>query len=573
MVNLANTVQLQPHGGCETMKRILIHLAGASVPLLLAWMICAIVVSRTSSVVAADVIETFNQACEKFRRGEYDAALQGFLAVVEVNPEDVEALTYIGLIYLHKKQYDQSIAHFEKAVKLKGDASVLAVAWNNLGCALQAKGKLDEAISAYAEAARINSKLSEAHFNLGNALLLKATQLEGAGKAKEAAELYLRAIEAYGKVIELFSAKLEQKVEEKHIAAAMKDALSILSAGKYDQAIERFRAVAMRRCDQAELHNSMGHCYARLRMMDKAIESYAQAVGIAPQNALYHSDLGLALLDAGRVSEAIIVLERAVKLGDNSPQVSYALGLAYEQKGKLGEALHYYKRAVDADPQHWDAHVALAELHERQNELEKALNSYLLAAALKPQPTLFNNIGRIYFLLGKRNEAIQYFQKAVKEDPAFVTARQNLAIAYRANGEFEKAAAEWNEVLKLQPDNLEAKLELADVLIELKQYDEAMKLCREVAAKDPKNAAARVLLGFIYYTRGDIGLAWDEYKRATELDPKNADAWNGLGAVYERQGKLQDAEKCYRRALEIDPKHKPAEENLRRLKERLGSTQ
>lgn len=551
----------------------LLRFANVSILMLSICIICAVVAIRMGLVVAADVVETFNQACEKFRQGDYDGALQGFQAVVEVNPEDVEALTYIGLIYLHKKQYDHSIANFEKAVKLKGDASVLAVAWNNLGCALQAKGKLDEAIGAYTEATRLNSKLSEAHFNLGNAILLKATQMEGAGRVKEAAELYMRAIEAYEKVIELFAAKLGQKVEEKHIAAAMKDALSILSAGKYDQAIERFRAVAMRRCDQSELHSSMGHCYARLKMMDKAIESYAQAVGLAPQNASYHSDLGLALLNAGRISEAITVLERAVKLGDNSSQVSYALGLAYEQKGRLVEAINYFKRAAEADPQCWDAHVALAELYERQNDLEKALNSYLLAAALKPQPALFNNIGRIYFLLGKRNEAIQYFQRAVKEDVAFITARQNLAIAYRANGDFEKAAAEWNEVLKLQPESLEARLELADVLVELKRYDEAMELCKEVSVRDPKNAPARVLLGFIHYTRGNLGLALDEYRRATELDPKNADAWNGLGAVYERQGKLQDAEKCYLKALEVDPKHKPAEENLKRLRERLKTVQ
>lgn len=530
------------------------------------------VLKQANMAMAADVVETFNQACEKFRQGEYDAALQGFQAVIEVNPEDVEALTYIGLIYLHKKQYDQAIASYEKAVKLKGNPMVLAVAWNNLGCALQAKDKLDEAIAAYSEAVRINSKFSEAHFNLGSALLLKATQIE-LGDPKTAADMYQRAIEAYERVIALFIARAKQKIEEKHIEAAMKDAFSILLTGKYDQAIERFRAVAMRLCDQPELHNSMGHCYARMKQMDKAIDSYARAVGLAPESASYHADLGLALFDAGRISESIIVLERAIKLGDNSPQVSYILGLAYEQKGRLNEAEASYRRAAELNPQFWDAHVALAEMYERQGALDKALNSYLLATALKAQPTLFNNIGRLYFLQGKRNEAIQYFQKAIKENPAFVTARQNLAIAYRATGELEKAASEWNEIIKLQPDNFDAMLELADVFVDLKRYDEALELCKKVIAKDSKKAAARVLVGYIYYTRGELGLAWDEYRRATELDPKNPDAWNGLGAVYERQGKLQEAERCYQRALEVDPEHKAARENLERLKARAGAAQ
>lgn len=519
--------------------------------------------------MTADVVETFNEACQKFNQGDYDAALKGFLSVLEVNPEDIDALIYVGLIYINKKQHDQAIASLEKAVKLKGDPQMLAVAWNNLGCALQAKDRLDEAINAYSEATRLNPKMSEAFFNLGNALLMKGMQAERLGDAKGAAEAYQQAVKAYEQVIALFSARLEQKVDEKHLAIAIKDAFAMLSASKYDQALERFKAVAMRRCDQPEVHSNLGHCYLRLGARDKAIESFAQAVGLAPQKASYHADLGLALLEAGRVSEAIPVLEKAVKLGESSPEVSYALGLAYEQKGRLADAEIAYKRATELNPQFWDAHVALGELYERQGVYDKALNSYLLAAALKPQPSLFNNIGRLYFLQGKQNEAIQYFSRALKEDPGFVVARQNLAIAYREIGEHEKAASEWREILKLQPENIEAKIELANVLIDLKRYDEAMELCKDVSARDPKNAVVRVLLGFIHYTTGNLGLAWDEYKRATELDPKNADAWNGLGAVYERQGKLQDAEKCYRKALELDPKHEVARRNLERVRQRL----
>ncbi|MFA4015301.1 MAG: hypothetical protein RUDDFDWM_000381 [Candidatus Fervidibacterota bacterium] len=527
------------------------------------------VLTYASIGMTADVVETFNEACEKFNQGDYDAALKGFLSVLEVNPEDVDALIYVGLIYLNKKQYDQAIVSLEKAVKLKGDPQMLAVAWNNLGCALQAKDRLDEAINAYSEATRLNAKMSEAFFNLGNALLMKGVQAERLGDAKGAAEAYQQAVKAYEQVIALFSARLEQKVDEKHLVAAMKDALAMLSTSKYDQALERFRAIAMRRCDQPELHNNLGHCYMRLGARDKAIESFAQAVGLAPQRASYHADLGLALLELGRVSEAIPALEKAVKLGESSPDVSYALGLAYEQKGKIAEAETAYKRATELNPQFWDAHVALGELYERQKAFDKALNSYLLAAALKPQPSLFNNIGSLYFHQGKYNEAIQYFSKALKEDPNFVIARRNLAIAYREIKEYEKAASELREILKLQPENIGVKIELADVLIELKRYDEAMELCKDVSARDPKNAVVRVLLGFIHYTRGNLGLAWDEYKRATELDPKNADAWNGLGAVYERQGKLQDAEKCYRKALELDPKHEIARRNLERVKQRL----
>lgn len=519
---------------------------------------------------AGDTTETFNQAYEKFRQGDLEAALRGFQAVLQVNPDDVEALTYVGLIYLRQKQYDQAIATLQKAVKLKGDRLVLAVAWNNLGCALQARGKLDEALKAYLEATKLDPNLQEAQHNLGSAYLVLAAQKERANERSAAQQLYRNAVQAYEKVIAMCASRSEAKITEQQLQVALKDAFAMLSTGNYDKAIERFRAIAVKRCDQPEVHDNLGRCYQQLRDMNKAIREFAQAVGLAPQVASYHANLGLALFAMGRTADAIIVLERAVNLGSKAPQVYYILGVAYEKKQRIPDAERAYKQAVQLNAQYWDAHVALAELYERRQQWDKALNEYLLAAAIKPQAALFNNIGRIYFQQGKRKEAIQHFQKAIKEDPNFITAHQNLAIAYRANGDLERAAAQWREIIRLQPNNMNARVELADVLIEMKRLDDAIQLCREVATKAPRNAAVHVLLGYIYYTRNNLGLAEQAYKKATELEPNNADAWNGLGAVYHRLRKFKEAEQCYQKALKIDPNHEMAKSNLERLRRSLS---
>jgi Flp pilus assembly protein TadD len=55
---------------------------------------------------------------------------------------------------------------------------------------------------------------------------------------------------------------------------------------------------------------------------------------------------------------------------------------------------------------------------------------------------------------GLWKEAIFRWQKAVELDPANAKARNNLAVAYEQEGEFELAEAEYKRALELDADNI-----------------------------------------------------------------------------------------------------------------------
>src|SRR5262249_8970507 len=56
---------------------------------------------------------------------------------------------------------------YREAIRLKEN---FPLAHYNLGCALEAKGRLDQAIARYREAIRLKKEYAEAHCNLGGAL-------------------------------------------------------------------------------------------------------------------------------------------------------------------------------------------------------------------------------------------------------------------------------------------------------------------------------------------------------------------------------------------------------------------
>ncbi len=65
------------------------------------------------------------------------------------------------------RNLDEAIASFGKAVQIKPD---YVEAHNNLGLALQSRGRFEEAIASFGKALQIKPDYAEAHNNLGAAL-------------------------------------------------------------------------------------------------------------------------------------------------------------------------------------------------------------------------------------------------------------------------------------------------------------------------------------------------------------------------------------------------------------------
>ena len=67
---------------------------------------------------------------------------------------------------------------------------------------------------------------------------------------------------------------------------------------------------------------------------------------------------------------------------------------------------------------------------------------------------LYNLLARIYGeKMGNIDAAIPYLNKALELDPEFVSAYENLGIAYATKGDFQKALQLMQKALDLDPEN------------------------------------------------------------------------------------------------------------------------
>jgi tetratricopeptide (TPR) repeat protein len=111
---------------------------------------------------------SFSDAEGERAKGNYDNALNILQAVIDNNPRNTFAIMGRGFAYQNKRNYQEAEEDFRLAISI--DRNIDPYAWLGLGNALYSQNRLNEAISAYNQAIRLNSKYDTAYYNLGNAL-------------------------------------------------------------------------------------------------------------------------------------------------------------------------------------------------------------------------------------------------------------------------------------------------------------------------------------------------------------------------------------------------------------------
>jgi tetratricopeptide (TPR) repeat protein len=276
--------------------------------------------------------------------------------------------------------------------------------------------------------------------------------------------------------------------------------------------------------------DSLAHALDR-RESDENVAGWRSALLRAPDDATLRFNLGSELVVAGSLEEGIAELERAVALDP-------ALAVAHMN---LGNAL-----------------VARAQKSPegRRDDLERAARSFERAAALGGPMEAADahfNLANTLAALGRLEEALVHYQRALELRPGFLEARLNQAITYARQGLDAQAIVELERCLDADPAYAAALWNLA-LLRGRDQEGLAQVLERVERALGVEPASAQILM-----MRGDLLLRLDRFDEAAtayqavlEVAPRSADAWANLARALGRLGRREEAERALRQALDLD---------------------
>lgn len=135
-------------------------------------------------------------------------------------------------------------------------------------------------------------------------------------------------------------------------------------------------------------------------------------------------------------------------------------------------------------------------------------------------------------------------------------------IAFKEQGDNDKAIAEYNKALEINPTFAEAYARRGSRYAVQGKVSEALADYQKALSLDPSNATAYNNRGNARQVQGDLDGALADYNEALRLNPKYADAYNNRGAVRKDSGDLEGAMRDYNEAIRLDPNYINAYYNL-----------
>ncbi len=170
----------------------------------------------------------------------------------------------------------------------------------------------------------------------------------------------------------------------------------------------------------------------------------------APEQTALERDLGVALCRTGPDGARIAVpmLRAAVWARPDDVPAREALGLALGQVGRDDEALAAFQKTLDREPTRESTLVAAAYLATKMGKRQDAISFWQRASAINPWRSDYHaELALVYFDDGNWSAAAAASRLALELRPSWVEVRERLARCYRHLGQIEAALRE-EEILR-----------------------------------------------------------------------------------------------------------------------------
>jgi len=280
----------------------------------------------------------------------------------------------------------------------------------------------------------------------------------------------------------------------------------------------------------------------------------------------------------GKPEEALKTMQKAASQQPTSPEAQLALARIQQRVGSLEDAAATVAKAAQlatGGAAKAEALAALSSMDLMRSTGKEALAHAEQAVQAEATPAALAALARAQVRAQSAAAALPTADKAVAAGATSGDAHEARGEALLAVGKNDEAVAEFRKALELDPKMNLARVRLASALIAQGQAAQAVAEARKATEADAKSAQAFAILGLaiLAENKANWSDAIAQAQNGRFLNEKDPLVQVAVGKVFEGGDNLDQATQAYKKALETDPGYTPARAALLSAQVRKGDTE
>lgn len=354
---------------------------------------------------------------------------------------------------------------------------------------------------------------------------------------------------------------------------------------------------------ESELFFIEGEKFFILEDYAKALDNFQKAIDLNPENAAAHFKMAQVFFQGGKRDDLIkasLSINQAIKLQDSNEHFHLLAASIYTGLGRFDQAVGVYRNLLEKIPGSQKYLFDLAAVYEFDGQIDKAIQTYTRAEEVfgvnevssgqkqklllsqgkineaiaegeklvNAFPGEYQYVASFADLLsrsGRKQDAIAFLERAIKEQPDLWSAQMLLAGMYKESGQEEKASILITDIFKNPSADLESKLLMMGVLnteiaeglernaVDGEKSEFALSLLTVLQSEYPDNPTVNVLAGDLYLSLNRKEDAAAAYLNALESGATGFDIWRNLISLEIDLRQFAPARKHVETALEYYP--------------------
>lgn len=318
---------------------------------------------KNTTTQTLSIPQAIQFAKQHHHAGDLQKAETIYRQILQLQPNNADALHLLGIIAAQMSNYEQAIQLFHRAIQINDSVDIY---YANLGNAQVRLGQLTEAVVSLQRAVAINPNYAEAHDNL-------AKVLKQQGHINEAILHFQRAIALKPNYVQAHN----------NLGNVFRELI------KFDEAFECYQRAFALNPNYVQAHNNLANLFKDMGKIPEAITHYQQALANNPNDIISHGNLLYALNLATDYEPATIFYEHqrfneqqakplatSIQPHVNESTPARLLKIAYLSPDFKEHSVAYFIESVLAHHNHQQFEIFCYYNDDKQDDFTKRLQQY-----------------------------------------------------------------------------------------------------------------------------------------------------------------------------------------------------